>query len=182
LNFENSERNFIMADKKRNFFSRLLFQDTPDKSADESDWVCGCGFENKSVNRFCGGCGTAIPAAPPPPLPVIPAIEDTPVQEHEVIIPITIEPESEPVIEIAEPVQLPPVTPVTADSPLICPNCGATNKETNNFCSGCGTAVIKPEPAPAAPPAPEPRKFCNKCGTKNETMGNFCNKCGNSLI
>ena len=51
---------------------------------------------------------------------------------------------------------------------IICPKCGASNKEGSRFCQSCGEAIV----------SAEQYKYCSKCGNKLEIHALFCTKCG----
>ena len=48
-----------------------------------------------------------------------------------------------------------------------CPACGKIQKKDAEYCSNCGTNIIK---------------TCEKCGAKIKTCDRFCNKCGNKQL
>ncbi len=59
-----------------------------------------------------------------------------------------------------------------------CTNCNQPVPDNVNFCSNCGTKVVRlREEAPAAPQ----KKFCSNCGAKIEDNAKFCAGCGNKV-
>lgn len=55
----------------------------------------------------------------------------------------------------------------SAGKSIVCPNCGALNKQDEAFCVNCG---LKLE-------IDEPKKYCPDCGAENPSDAVFCTKC-----
>jgi len=58
----------------------------------------------------------------------------------------------------------------------VCPSCGPRPEADAAFCSECGRALIKREPAREQ--AVRPAAFCEACGTKLSPGSKFCGECG----
>ncbi len=78
----------------------------------------------------------------------------------------------------------------------VCQNCGSEISLDLNFCTSCGTKLIKPEPV--APPVVQPTpptveqpvvqpvitqndRFCAVCGNRVSPNATFCTQCGSKL-
>ena len=57
------------------------------------------------------------------------------------------------------PTPAPAPQPANEKKDKFCPNCGARNLATSNFCTSCGAALIAPAPAPTPTPPAAPQKY-----------------------
>ena len=55
---------------------------------------------------------------------------------------------------------------ITNTQKISCPQCGKVNKHDAEFCSKCGSSLVK---------------FCSNCEAANELDAGFCDKCGKRL-
>jgi hypothetical protein len=73
-----------------------------------------------------------------------------------------------------------PGAPVYAPA-LLCPKCGAQNKNGAAFCVRCGSSLAYSPPAAMAGATPQTGVLCANCGTRNSAGSAFCKRCGSSL-
>ncbi len=57
----------------------------------------------------------------------------------------------------------------------VCPTCGPRPEADAAFCSDCGAALTRPEPAAEAPAK---GRFCEACGNQLSPKAKFCDACG----
>ena len=57
----------------------------------------------------------------------------------------------------------------------MCPKCGPRPEADAAFCSDCGGALTRPEPAAEAPAK---GRFCEACGNQLSPKAKFCDACG----